>query len=383
MKHSEKQATKAKILTVDDDSIINFLYEKHLSSQYEVFSATSGEEAIDACQMEPPDLILLDVEMPGMNGYETCLKLREMTSAPIIFATAHTSLEEHLKAFDAGGDDILTKPLVVEILLRKVALAIKLKHNQEKLNKEKDTLRGQAKDFLYSINNSRVLLHFASENLSCRSFDELAENVVNALQDFSLQGCVSIRHGDSDICMTTHGEPTSLEVSILDKSKSMGRVFQLNRNLVINEDPVSIIVPNMPESEESAEGIRDNIILLAETARKFCENVDMRKMSMARAENMQLALFEATKGVEDIKGKQEQMLMDVRLLLQGLIDKVEQSYSILDTTQDQERMISGAMHDSVQLILKELAIGNKVSEQLEVVIKSLNGGDKQGDVDLF
>ena len=63
MKDSEKQAGKAKILTVDDDSIINLLYDKHLSSQYEVFSATSGEEAIDTYHMVQPDLILLDVEM--------------------------------------------------------------------------------------------------------------------------------------------------------------------------------------------------------------------------------------------------------------------------------------------------------------------------------
>lgn len=383
MKGSEEQATRAKILTVDDDSIINFLYEKHLSSQYEIFSATSGEEAIDTCQMVQPDLILLDVEMPGMNGYETCLKLREMTSAPIVFATAHTSLEEHLKAFDAGGDDLLTKPLVVEILLRKVALAIKQKHSQEKLNKEKDTLQSQAKDFLFSINSSKVLLHFACENLTCRSFEELVQNAVNAIQDFSLQGCISIRHGMRDINMTTHGEPTSLEISILDKSKSKGKVFQLNRNLVIHDEPVSLVISSMPEDEESAERIRDNMILLAETTKKFCENVEMRNTSMERAENMQIALFEATKGVEDIRGKQMQMLMDVRLLLQGLIEKVEQSYSILDTTQDQERMISGAMNDSVQLILQELTVGSQVSEQLAVVIKSLRGGDKQTEVDLF
>lgn len=383
MNDSEKQAGKARILTVDDDSIINFLYDKHLSSQYEVFSATSGEEAIDTYQMVQPDLILLDVEMPGMNGYETCLKLREMTSVPIIFATSHTGLEEHLKAFDAGGDDIMTKPLVVEILLRKVALAIKLKHTQEKLHQEKDSLQSQAKEFLFSINSSRVLLHYASENLSCNSFEELAQNTANAIQDFSLQGCVSIRHGEKDICMTTHGEATSLEISILDKSRAQGKIFQLNRNLVINEGPVSILIPNMPADKESAERVQENMVLLAETAHKFCENVDMRKMSMARAENMQLALFEASKGVDDIRKKQVQMLMDVRLLLQGLVDKVEQSYSILDTTQDQERMISGAMHDSVQLILNELAVGSTVSEQLEMVKKSLSGGNKQSEVDLF
>jgi len=377
------RATKGKILTVDDDAMINTFYGAVLSAQYEVFSATSGEEGIDACQMAQPDLILLDVEMPEMNGYETCRKLRGITSVPIVFATAHTDLEEHLKAFDAGGDDILTKPLVPEILLRKVELAIKLKHTQEKLNEEKDYLQNQAKDILSSINTSRALLKFARASLVCRTFEELAQNIVQTLRDFSLHGSVAIRQGSNEVCLTTHGEATSLELSILDKLRSMGKVFQFKNNLVVNVEAVSIVISDMPKDEESAMRIRDNMLLLAETARDFCDNVDMRKVSMERAENMQLALFGATQAVEDIRKKQQQMLMDVRVLLHDLTEKVESSYSILDTTKEQERMISGAMNDSVQLVLDELAIGNQVNDQLASVMKSLSGGEKQSEIDLF
>ncbi len=377
------QESLPKILVVDDDEMITAFYGAILSSQYEVLFAKSGSEAIDACRMASPDLILLDVEMPEMNGYEACRKLREFTSVPIVFATAHTNLEEQLKAFDAGGDDILNKPLEPAILLRKVALAIKIKHTQEKLTEEKVSLQSQANEFLSSISASRVLLEFVSASLTCRSFEELAKNTVKAIQGFSLDGSLVISHNGSNTYLATHGEATTLEISILEKSRTMGKFFQFKRNLVVNVERMSIVIPNMPVDDESAERVRENIVLLAETTKEFCDNVDMRKVSMERAESMQIALFEATKAVDNVRHKQVQMLMDVRVLLHGLTDKVERSYSVLDTTKEQERTISGAMNDSVQLILDKLDIGNQVNEQLALVVNSLRGGEKQGDVDLF
>ena len=377
------QGSKPKVLTVDDDEMITAFYGAILSSQYEVFFAKSGAEAIDACRTVSPDIILLDVEMPEMNGYETCQRLREFTDVPIVFATAHTNLEEQLKAFDAGGDDILNKPLEPAILMRKVALAIKIKHTQEKLAEEKVSLQSQANEFLTSINASRVLLEFVRASLTCRSFEELVKNTVNAIRGFSHEGSIVISHDGNNTYWATHGEATTLEISILEKSRTMGKFFQFKRNLVVNVEHISIVIPNMPVDEESAVRVRENIVLLAETAKEFCDNVDMRKVSMERAESMQIALFEATKAVDNVRHKQVQMLMDVRVLLHGLTDKVERSYSVLDTTKEQERTISGAMNDSVQLILDKLDIGNQVNEQLALVVNSLGGGEKQGDIDLF
>lgn len=373
-----------KILAVDDDEMILAFYDAVLSSQYEVHAATSGAEALEVCQMIMPDLILLDVEMPGFNGYDTCRKLREMTSAPIVFATAHQSMEEQLKAFDAGGDDLLSKPLVPEILLRKVALAIGKKHEQEKLLEEKSSLQSMAMNFLSSMGESGVLLTFVRASLTCRSYEDLAQKLVDAVRDFGLEGSVAIRHDGESTLMTTHGEQTALESSILEKSQSMGRIFQFKRNLVVNYEQISIVIPNMPEDDaEKAGRIRDNIAIIAETAEAFCESVDMRKVSMARAESMQIALFEATKTIESIRDKQTHMLMDVRMLLHGLTDKVEAAYSELGTTQGQERIISGAMNDSVQLILDVLAEGNKINEQFGAIISTLKGGDSHSDIDLF
>jgi DNA-binding response OmpR family regulator len=374
----------SKVLVVDDDSMLRAFYDAVLSPQYDVHAVESGEEAIEVSKMLMPDLILLDVDMPGLNGYDTCRKLREFSTAPIVFSTALQDMEEHLRAFDAGGDDILTKPLLPEILLRKVGLALKLKHVQEKLVEENAYLQDRANDYLSSMGENLALLNFVRASLKCRNFEELVQNLTQAMRDVALEGSVVIRHGGESTFMTTHGEATALEQSILDKSRGMGRNFQFKRNLVVNYDKVSIIISNMPaEGTERNREIRDNIAILAETAEAFCESVDMRKVSMERAESMQIALFEASKTVESIRDKQTQLFMAVRLLLHGLTDKIEQSYSWLGTSSDQEAAISAAMNDSVQQILEVLANGSQMNEQFAAVVHIMKGGDKQNEIDLF
>jgi putative two-component system response regulator len=91
-----------RVLVVDDDKITRILHRTLLSNQFDVETASSGEEALKMCSERLPDLILLDVIMPDMDGYETCLQIREFTDIPIIFATGNETLDEHMAAFDAG-----------------------------------------------------------------------------------------------------------------------------------------------------------------------------------------------------------------------------------------------------------------------------------------
>lgn len=88
------------VLVVDDVPTTRAVHSLILSRHFEVKNAASGDEALQMCAERRPDLVLLDVEMPGLDGFETRRRLRETFDFPIIFATAHEPLDEHLKAFD-------------------------------------------------------------------------------------------------------------------------------------------------------------------------------------------------------------------------------------------------------------------------------------------
>ncbi|MDP2794503.1 MAG: response regulator [Sulfurisoma sp.] len=373
-----------KVLVVDDDKAARTLHHGLLARQFDVVTAASGEEALAACREHLPDLVLLDMEMPGLDGLETCRRLRESTTIPIVFATAHQSLDEHLKAYDAGGNDIVVKPVGSEILLRKVALAIRHHQATVKLAEEKDSLQKMAMGFLSSMGESGALLNFMRAGVACRSHRALAEKLVEAARDLGVDCSVLIRHADGPTALTEHGEPTPLELAILEQSSTMGRLFQFGRRLVVNYDRVSIIVANMPDETDAAEQagrIRDNIAILAETAEALCDNVDMRLESMRRAEQLQIALGGAGVAVESLRENYLRMLGDTRLLLHELVGNVEKSYAWLDTSPAQEVAIGQTMDDSVRRILALLSEGGNFDARFADVLAALRGG--QEDMELF
>ena len=266
------------VLVVDDDELMRSLYEEILSIRYEVISATSGNEALAICKKQMPDLILLDIEMPDMNGYEVCKKLRETSELPIIFITAHQSLEEHLKAYNAGGDDIITKPIDSQNLQLKVNVAFKNQAIQQEYVSERSTSQSSSGNFLSTPEESGILLNFMRASLGCRTYESLAEKLVEAARDFEVECSVLIRHGKETTLLTTHGQATSLEQSLLEQSSKMGREFQLKNRLVINQDRISILVSNLPSDDEKKAGkIRDNILILAETAEALIESFENRQ----------------------------------------------------------------------------------------------------------
>jgi two-component system KDP operon response regulator KdpE len=114
------------ILVVDDEPQIRRVMRTTLSSQgYLITEAKTGEEALELMRKERPDLILLDVNMPGMGGLETCREIRRASDAPIIMLTVRNAERDKVAALDAGADDYVVKPFGIEELLARIRAALR------------------------------------------------------------------------------------------------------------------------------------------------------------------------------------------------------------------------------------------------------------------
>ena len=116
----------ASILVVDDEPQIRRVLKSTLSSQgYVILEAKTGEEAVDVVRKEKPDLVLLDVNMPGVGGIEACREIRRSSEAPIIMLTVRNAERDKVSALDAGADDYVVKPFGIEELLARIRAALR------------------------------------------------------------------------------------------------------------------------------------------------------------------------------------------------------------------------------------------------------------------
>lgn len=377
---------KPRILAVDDDATILKLYRLMLGGQYDVETVASGEMALLACSGSAPDVVLLDMGMPGLDGFETCRRLRDAVAMPIIFVTGRQDFEDHLRAYDAGATDIVTKPFRSEILLRKIDLAIRHHLRARQLVEEKASLQQMAMSFLSSIGENGTLLNFMRASVGCRSYQMLAEHLVAALTELGVTSCVQIRHRGGPTCLSTAGGPTMLECSILDQVSGMGRIFQFHQRLVVNYDHISILVSDMPRDasgDDRAGRLRDNIVVLAETCEGLIDNVEMRIESMQRAEQLQLALGGASDALESMRREYYGLLGDTRLNLQALIDAVERSFAWMGMNEQNEREFIRTIHLSLDPVLGKLAEGGNFERHFGHVLDALRSGTQQNGIELF
>ncbi|MDW7733143.1 MAG: methanogen output domain 1-containing protein [Methanolobus sp.] len=137
---------KAKILIVDDEIMNIELLRAYLEDSYEVIAATNGHEALEKVKNEVPDIILLDVMMPEMNGYQVCEHLKndpETQFIPIIMVTALSGRNDWILGIEAGADEFLTKPVNKLELLTRINSLLRLKNLHFDLLAEKDKLELQ------------------------------------------------------------------------------------------------------------------------------------------------------------------------------------------------------------------------------------------------
>ncbi|WP_347218194.1 response regulator transcription factor [Chryseobacterium sp.] len=163
---------KSKILYAEDDKTIAFLVEDSLESYYDINCYSDGESALEAFNNKDFDICLLDIMMPGMNGFEVAQQIRSKNSEiPIIFISAKALREDRIKGLKIGADDYLVKPFSIEELMLKIEVFLKrtkktntppLKYKVGKYDFDPNnyTLQGIENNITLTQRESDLLLYF-------------------------------------------------------------------------------------------------------------------------------------------------------------------------------------------------------------------------------
>jgi len=224
-----------KLLIVEDD-VTSQLILKGMLEKYTLTIVESGEAGIEIAEKESPDLVILDINLPGIDGYETCRRLRSMAqthTTPIIFLSAYTDLEDRLQAYGVGGNDYISKPFDVVELLTKIELHRESVEQKQQASQDLASSHSLLMGLQTSASKIQSISRFIQATLFCHDIDMLFQHFFKTAREIEL-GCVLQIHTAtgtetraSDDCIGT------LEQEILDLSSTMNRIHSFGQDRAI------------------------------------------------------------------------------------------------------------------------------------------------------
>jgi CheY-like chemotaxis protein len=382
--HQEKiMEARPKILVVDDEPFNLEIMQEILEDDYEVAYAKSGRECMSVVLEIMPDVVLLDVNMPGMSGYEVCQQLKEnprTTNIPVTFVSALDTLAERLAGYEVGGDDYICKPFEAGELLSKVSIAVKYKKERESLMADAERAMSKAMSAMKNTGDVSVLLDFMHSSLKCDSAEKLADLALYTISSLGMRSSVQIRMGDEMLHKSSDGAINQLERTVVKKIAKEDQVVDLGVRTVFNFDHVSVLIKNMPLDDQAKYGLVKNSIAL------LTESMEIRVLSLSQSCAQPVAakpsLAGGTDKIETITQRAIQLLAELEQsaadlapqyikIMSDLSYKMESCFSELSLTEEQEHTLIGLVDHSIYEAHKIQVSNDGLNKQLTALVAEM------------
>ncbi|MEI7431531.1 MAG: response regulator [Betaproteobacteria bacterium] len=258
------------VFAVDDDNTMRVLLGAMLGKYYTVELFDCAESCLARLQEKLPDLFLLDVDLPGMTGYELCRKIKSLPEAnniPAVFISSNDTLTDMLAGYDAGAEDYVRKPFDIVLLHRKIENLRRISADRKALAEQASSSDELATLVLANLDEYAVLIKFLRDLNECSNYEEVIKAVLRSLSSFHLEGAVQIRMRNLEKTISHAGENWPLGVAVINNIRTLGRIFEFQTRCAYNFDHITILVTNIPVKDAELCGrIRDHLAIAAESA---------------------------------------------------------------------------------------------------------------------
>jgi hypothetical protein len=192
------------------------------------------------------------------------------------------------------------------------------------------------------------------------------------MASFGLNCHAQLRTPTVTLTLTPQGPASPLEESVIERSKSMGRIFSFGNRLIVNYDSVSLLVTNMPVADEALCGrIRDQVATIAEAAELAVGNIDLRTEAVTRADELRALAGVSRKAVEELRGSYREQQVATRLELEAMAHTIESLYVHLGLTNNQEFTISDTVRGAVDRVLTLFESSSALDEHFASIVEGL------------
>ena len=365
------------VFVVDDDKTTRLLLESMLGSKCTVESFDSAESCLERLEQKLPSLFLLDVGLPGMDGYGLCRKIKslpEAASIPVLFISGHDDLNDVLAGYDAGGEDYFIKPFEVVVLHRKI-------ENLRRIRQDREALSGQAKAsdelaslVLANLDEYAVLIKFLRTLNECASYRDVVEAILNVLRAFHLDGAVQIRMRKLEQTFSRAGENWPLEIAVIKHVRTLERIFEFRRRAAYNFDHLTILVNDMPlEDAELCGRIRDNLAIAAESADAKLMALQAFEDNLTMRDEIHNLLHSVGKTVSSYSQQYDQARYKGSMYTTQFLDDLLASFAHLGMSGQQEEEILEMVKDRTSKLIDLYDIAGESQVTLARLSEKLEG----------
>ena len=366
---------KASILCVDDEPVNLVIMEELLRDNYALNTVKSGEGCLEQVGLQKPDLILLDVNMPKMDGLETCERLKTDTDTaeiPIIFVSALASHEELMAGYEAGGDDYITKPFSEDILQKKVQIVLASQQRKRELERISDRAVEALKNNLTNTEMLGLVVQFLHRCQRIDDVDELVNNVFDCLREFELESSLLIQAEPENRVWFSDGIDRPMESQILESLRGQDRVLSFGTRLAINSDHVTLLVRKLPSGQQEIENLRQQLVIMIEGLDTRLHVMQAERLFNSRRELLTRVLESTRVKLGEIDQQHKRQAMVASEILSGMGNQVETSMQQMDLDERQQKALLKIIDSSVSKIKSVYDGDCKLDEQFDVIIEDVS-----------
>ena len=364
-----------RVFVVDDDFFVLELINGILETECVVETFASAEECLARLGTQKPDMFLLDVRLPGMDGYVFCRQIKDdprLRRIPVTFISGHDTIEARLKGYDAGGEDFIVKPFAAEEVLRKVHVAQQIAHGQRSLTLQLEDAELLSSLVMANMDEYAILVRFMRELIVWESDREVATGVLEMLQRYRLAGVVQTRIAQSAHTLSAQGINLPLETSVLEHVRGMGRIFEFRSRSVHNFERLTLMINNMPVHDPEGCGrLRDHLCIAAECADSRLKALEIEERNRRNQSGIHEAIEHIGASISHARSNYLHNRTACTELLIALDQNFARVFAHLEMSNSDELTLTNLVSSFSKDLLKLLDSGEESQQAMEELGKHL------------
>lgn len=371
-----------KILAVDDEPFNLEIIEEILEGlDFELQVATSGPECLNMVEGYMPQVILLDVSMPQMNGYEVCKALKANPNTAhiiVMFVSARGTVEERMEGYSVGAEDYIVKPFGHDELKSKLKNLNQVLVEKQSLEKQVEDATSTAFNAMANSSEMGQIVNYVENIGFINDPQELGKALIDCLQSFDLQSNVEFRENDEISHFALSGVCSPIVVELFEMLKNKGRLHEFSHRILVNYELISLLILNMPDHDPDKHGrIRDHVCFIVSVTEQQLRAIMTKKM----LESQQAKLNAVASTVHSKFHGLISLLNDNRQnnekVFKQLQEELEERIPSMGLDEDQEVFIYKKVDETIQnsvareeSVKKVKAAFAEIEQDLSLLLKS-------------